>query len=329
MKVCVFGAGAVGGHFAARLHRGGAQASVVARGPHLEAIRAQGQIVPAADGEMRARIPATSDPAELGPQDVVLVTLKAPALPALAAGIAPLLGPRTCVVFAMNGIPWWYFHAHGGPLEGRRMPSIDPGDAVWNAVGSARAIGGVVYSGCTVVAPGVVRVAGATSRLELGEPDGSSSPRVAALAAVLRAGGLEILETPRIRDRIWAKLLLNISTGPLCIATHATLGQLFGDPVLLAAMRAMLGEAAAIARAMGCAPPEDLLGPLEKNRDSPHKPSILQDLEAGRPMEVAALYEAPLELARLAGVSTPTLDLAVAIARQRARRAGLLPDRTG
>jgi len=109
MKVCVFGAGAVGGHFAARLHRGGAQASVVARGPHLEAIRAQGLLVQAADGEMRARIPATSEPAELGPQDVVLVTLKAPALPALAAGIAPLLGPRTCVVFAMNGIPWWYF----------------------------------------------------------------------------------------------------------------------------------------------------------------------------------------------------------------------------
>jgi 2-dehydropantoate 2-reductase len=165
---------------------------------------------------MRARIRATDAPAELGPQDVVLVTLKAPALPALAAGIAPLLGPRTCVVFAMNGIPWWYFHAHGGPLEGRRMPSIDPGDAVWNAVGPARAVGGVVYSGCTVVAPGVVRVAGATSRLELGEPDGAPSQRVAALAGALRAGGLGVDEPPRIRDRSRRRLLRRDRHGQLC-----------------------------------------------------------------------------------------------------------------
>lgn len=325
MKVCVFGAGAVGGHFAARLHRGGAQTCVVARGPHLEAIRRDGLVVQAADAQMQARLPASADAAEFGPQDVVLVTLKAPALPSLAACIAPLLGPATCVVFAMNGIPWWYFHAHGGPLEGRRLPIVDPGDAVWNAVGPERAVGGVVYSGCTVVAPGVVRVAGATSRLELGEPDGSMSPRVARLAEAFRAGGLEIVETPRIRDRIWAKLLLNVSTGPLCIATNSALGQVFEDPALLSAARRMLEEAAAIARAMGCGLPADLLGPLEKNRGSPHKPSIVQDLEAGRPMEVGALYEAPLELARLHGVATPTLDLAVAIARLRARNAGLLP----
>ena len=320
MKICVFGAGAVGGHFAARLQRGGAEVSVVARGPHLEAIRRNGLIVRAADGEIRAPVAASDDPRDLGPQDAVLVTLKAPALPALAAGVAPLLRPDTPVIFAMNGIPWWYFHAHGGPFEGRRLPRVDPGDAVWNAVGPDRAIGGVVYSGCTVVEPGVVRVAGAVSRLELGEPDGGMSSRIERIAGIFRAGGLRIDVTPRIRDRIWAKLLLNISTGPLCVITQSTLGQLFGEPDCVAAMYRMLDEAAAIARAMGCAVPEDLRGPLDLNRDSPHRPSILQDLEAGRPMEIAALYETPLDLARLRGVATPTLDLAVALARLRAAR---------
>ena len=272
---------------------------------------------------MQARLPASADAAEFGPQDVVLVTLKAPALPSLAATIAPLLGPDTPVVFAMNGIPWWYFHAHGGPLDGRRLDRIDPGGAVWSAVDPRRVIGGVIYSACTVVEPGVVNVAGAKSRLELGEPDGRLSPRMARIAEIFRAGGLAIDETPRIRDRIWAKLLLNISTGPFCIVTESALGQLLADPVIVAAIHAMLDEAAAIARAMGCEPPADLRGPLERNRGSGHRASILQDLQAGRPMEVAALYDMPLEMARWCGVATPTLDLAIALARQRAQRAGL------
>ena len=326
MKICVFGAGAVGGHFAARLHRGGADVSIVARGPHLQAIRRNGLIVHAADAEMNARVKASADPRELGLQDAVLVTLKAPALPALAAGIAPLLKPDTPVIFAMNGIPWWYFHAHGGPMDGRRLPSVDPGDAVWNAVGPQRAIGGVVYSGCTVVEPGVVHVGGAVSRLELGEPDGTLSTRVAAIGDVFRKGGLGIDISEKIRDRIWAKLLLNITTGPLCVATQSTLGGLYRSPAIVAAMYRCLDEAAAIARAMGCTPPADLRGPLDKNRDNAHKPSILQDLEAGRPMEITALYEVPLELARLFDVPTPTLDLTVALARLRAGTlAGVTP----
>jgi 2-dehydropantoate 2-reductase len=323
MRICVFGAGAVGGHFAARLARGGAQVSVVARGAQLAAIRSRGLRVEAADATIVVPVAASDDPAALGPQDAVLVTLKAPALPALAAGIAPLLGPDTPVVFAMNGIPWWYFHAHPGPHAGRRLPRVDPGDAVWRAVGPERAIGGVVYSACTVVAPGIVRVGGARSRLELGEPDGVLTPRLAALAAAFRAGGLPIDETMRIRDRIWTKLLLNLSTGPLCVTTQSTLGQLYEEPACVAAMHRMLAEGGAIAAAMGCPVTDDIAALLAANRDSPHKPSILQDLEAGRPMEIAALYETPLDLARLCGVPTPTLDLAVALARSRARRAGL------
>ncbi len=325
MKVCVFGAGAVGGHIAARLHRGGAQTSVVARGAHLAAIQRDGLIVRASDGEIRAPVQAHDDPRALGPQDAIIVTVKAPALPAMARVIAPLLGPSTAVVFAMNGIPWWYFHAHGGAFEGRRLPQIDPGDAVWNAVGPARAIGGVVYSGCTVIAPGIVEVGGASSRLEFGEPDGSLSTRMDAIAQVLRAGGLPIDATPRIRDRIWAKLLLNMASGPLCVLAQSTLGQLYTEPACVAALHRVIEEGAMIARALGCTVPADVAKSLERNRNSKHRPSILQDLEAGRPMEITALYEVPLELARLHDVATPTLDLVVALARQRALRQGATP----
>lgn len=325
MKICVFGAGAVGGHIAARLHRGGAVTSVIARGAHLLAIQRDGLIVRAVDGEIHAPVTAHDDPRALGIQDAVIVTVKAPALPAMAGLIAPLLGPDTAVVFAMNGIPWWYFYAHGGPMDGRRLPRVDPGDVVWNAVGPRRAIGGVVYSGCTVIAPGIVEVGGASSRLEFGEPDGSISTRVEAIAQILRAGGLPIDVTPRIRDRIWAKLLLNMATGPLCVVTQSTLGELSEEPECVAAVQRVLEEGKLIARALGCTVPDDVGKSLERNRTSKHRPSILQDLEAGRPMEIAALYEVPLELARLHKVATPTLDLLVALARQRARRQGATP----
>ncbi len=154
----MFGAGAVGGHIAGRLARGGADVSVVARGPHLAAMQANGLVVHAPDGTIEARVRASADPADLGVQDAVLVSVKAPALPAIATALRPLLGPDTSVAFLMNGIPWWYFHREGGPHDGRRLPRIDPGDAIWNAVGPERAIGGVVYSGCTVTSPGVIEV---------------------------------------------------------------------------------------------------------------------------------------------------------------------------
>jgi len=157
MRVCVFGAGAIGGHLAVRLARGGAEVSVLARGPHLAAIQRDGLTVHASDGQLHTRVRASDDPKALGPQDAVLVTVKAPALPAVAAGIAPLLKPDTPVVFAMNGIPWFYFHGIGGALEGRRLAKIDPGDALWRAVGPERAIDGVVYAASAVIAPGECR----------------------------------------------------------------------------------------------------------------------------------------------------------------------------
>ena len=323
MKVCVFGAGAVGGHIAARLAKGGAEVSAITRGAHLHAIQSGGLLVHAADGDIHARIAATDDPRELGPQDAVVVTVKAPALPSVAAAIAPLLGDQTPVAFVMNGIPWWYFYRHGGPHDGRRLPLVDPGDAVWNAVGPERAIGGVAYSACTVVRPGVVEVENKRSRIILGEPDGRSSARVAALAEVLAAGGIGAPVTEAIRDAIWSKLLLNLTSGPFAILAGAPVKDIFVEAPMEAAAGRVAAEAAAIAHGMGCRPIHDANAQASSYLQMAHKPSLLQDLELGRPMEIDALLGAPLELARLAGVETPLLDVLVSLAKVRARAAGL------
>jgi len=318
LKVCVYGAGAVGGHFAARLAKGGADVSVVARGANLDAMRANGLRVHASDGEMHARLQASDDPAALGPQDAVVVTVKAPALPAVAAGIGPLLRDYTPVVFAMNGIPWFYFHRQGGPHDGARLEKLDPGGALWDAVGPERAVSGVVYSSCTVIAPGVVEVENPKSRLILGQAAG-----IERLAEVFRAGGLAVEVTERIRDAIWSKLLLNLGSGPLAILTASPPSGFFAEEACREATRAILAEGAAIAAALGCEVKPNADGQIRNGSKSSHKPSILQDLELGRPMEVDSLYTVPLDLARMHGVPTPVLDLMVGLARVRARAAGL------
>jgi len=323
VKVCVFGAGAIGGHVAGRLAKGGADVSLVARGAHLAAIQEEGLEIRNPDGGFVTHPRGSADPAVLGVQDAVIVTVKAPALPSVAASIAPLLGPDTAVAFVMNGIPWWYFDKHGGPLDGRRLPQVDPGDALRHAVGIERTIGGVVYSACTVVAPGVVNVASATNRVIIGEIDGSTSPRLTALRQALIAGGMDSPDTDDIRAEVWGKLMGNLGNGPLCLLTRRTVADSFTDPVVKAAAIRMTDEAAAIAAALGRPQKLDGRQRIERSGGMQHKPSILQDLELGRPMEVEALFRLPLELARMTGVATPTLDLAVALATQAARAAGL------
>ncbi len=325
MKVCVFGGGAIGGHLAARLHKGGAEVSVVARGPNLEAIRANGIRVHAKDGEIVAPVRASADPAELGKQDAVLVTVKAPSLPAVAAGIGPLLGPETPVVFAMNGIPWFYFHGEGGPHDGRELSLLDRGGVLRAAVGPERAVAGVVYSACTVIAPGVVEVENARSRIVLGEPDGTRRQRSEAVAEVLEAGGIVAEVSERIRDTIWAKLFLNLGSGFHAVLTASPPSRFFAEEACREATRRILQEASAVAEALGCRAAPDVEGQIRNGGKSDHKPSILQDLELGRPMEIDALHTVPLELARLHGVATPTLDLLAAMVRTRAREAGLYP----
>jgi len=322
MKVCIYGAGAVGGHIAGRLARARVDLSVVARGEHLAALQTAGLRVETPEGILLAHPTASADPQQLGAQDVVVVAVKAPTLQQLAANIAPLLNPRTGVLFVMNGIPWWYFHAHGGPFDDRRLPQIDPQGVVWEAVGPTRAAGAVIHTSCTVTAPGVIRVANPRNRLVLGRPDGHDDPLLASLAAELRTGGLEVEITSRIRDAIWEKLLMNLVGGSLGILTASAMGDALSTPAVALAAHEMAREGAAIAKSLGCDAGDPLPG-LARLKTSAHKQSILQDLERGRSMEVDALFTVPLELARMAGVPTPTLDLIVGLAVRRARAARL------
>jgi 2-dehydropantoate 2-reductase len=324
MRICVFGAGAVGGYLAGYLAQGGADVSVVARGAHLAAIRADGLTVESPDRSITVHPRASDRPAELGVQDAVIVTVKAPALPALAASIAPLLGDETPVAFVMNGIPWWYFHAHGGPFEGRRLPRLDPGDGLWRAVGPERAIGGIFWPACSVPAPGVVRLlTGAGRGTVFGAPDGTTTPRIQALADVFRAAGLPVTLASNIRELIWQKLAFNLSAGPMCVLTQSAVRATHQEYALIDCSRHMLAEAQAIALAMGYLLDIDVERVIATNTHLAHRPSILQDLEAGRPMEIDALYTVPLEMARLMNVPTPTLDLVVAMIRLKARAMGL------
>jgi 2-dehydropantoate 2-reductase len=324
MRICIFGAGSVGGYLAAFLAKGGADVSVVARGAHLAAIRASGLRVETPDSSIDVRLPASDNPADLGKQDAVIVAVKAPSLPSVAAVIGPLLGPDTSVAFPMNGVPWWYFHAHGGRHEGRRLPRLDRNDALWRIVGPERAIGGVFWPACSTPAPGVVRLlTGAGRGTVFGEPDGSTTPRIEALAAAFHAADLPVTIAPNIRELIWQKLVFNLSAGPMCVLTQSPVRATHEEPALIECSRRAVAEAEAIAAAMGHRPDIDIERVVAANMQLAHRPSILQDLEAGRPMEIDALYSVPLEMARMMDIVTPTLDLLAAMIKVKARAAGL------
>lgn len=311
MKITVFGAGAIGGHVAARLaSRGRSEVSVIARGPQLEAIRARGITIEAPDGSFTAHPRAEQDAAALGPQDAVIVTVKAPAVTSVAEAIAPLLGPETPVVFVINGIPWWW---------GENLTSLDPGGVVRSRIGLERTIGGVVWSACTVTEPGVVRVLSAANRVIFGELDNRMSPRIQALAEALEGPGMGGVATTDIRTAIWTKLLNNLTNGPICLLTRQDMKTTFTDPVVLAAAKAVMHEGLAIASALGHPVPGDPEAQILRSVGIAHKPSILQDLEAGRSLEFEALISVPLQLAREAGVATTVFELLVSLARQAAR----------
>ncbi len=323
MRVCVYGAGAIGGHLAVRLAKGGAEVSVIARGAHLQAIQANGLEVHAVDGVHKINVQATDDPRVVGPVDAVFVTVKAPALPVVAAGIGPLLKQDTAVPFVMNGIPWWFFQHLGGPHDGRRLPRIDPDDVLFKAVGPDRAVGGVVYSASAVLSPGVIDVEQPKSRVIIGEPNGVLSPRVAALADLITKGGISGEATTEIRTEIWNKLISNLAGGTLAVLSGSAPKTVYTEPAARDAALRMMLEAAAIARALGARPGENHDARVTSQSSMDHKPSILQDLELGRPMEIDGMFDAPLVLARIAGVETPTLDLLVALCKLRARASGL------
>lgn len=324
MRICVFGAGAIGGYLAGFLANAGHDVSVVVRGAHLKAIRQDGLRVDV-DGVITHTNPRASDnPATLGVQDAVLVTVKAPSLPSVAATIAPLLGTDTPVAFINNGIPWWYFMGHGGAMDGNRLPILDPGDALWTAVGRHRTVGGIFWPASSVPAPGHIRmVSGASRGTVIGAPDGVTTPGMEAIAAAFKAAALPIAISPTLRDLIWEKLAFNLSAGPMCVLTTTAVKDTHTEPALVETSRRLMGEANALIKAVGRNASIDPERTIAVNTQLGHRPSILQDLLAGRPMEIDALYSVPLDLARTLGVPMPTLETLVGLIKIRARAAGL------
>jgi 2-dehydropantoate 2-reductase len=307
MRVAVVGAGAIGAYVGACLARGGTETHLVARGEHLEAMRAGGVRVIGAGGEFQVDVAATDDPAEIGTVDVVFLGLKAYSYAGAGELLRPLLGPDTAVIAAQNGIPWWYFHGHGGPLHGRRLESVDPGGAVTAVIPIERAIGCVVYPATELAAPGVVRhIEG--NRLSIGEPDRSDSERCRRVREALTAGGLKCRVTKDLRGEIWVKLLGNATFNPLSALTGATMAELCAFAPTRRLLAAMMGEVAAVAEAVGYPPRisvEQRLTGAEAVGD--HKTSMLQDLEAGKRLELEVLVEAVLEIGAMVDVDLPRL----------------------
>lgn len=322
MRVCIYGAGAIGGLIGAHLAEGGAEVTLIARGAHLAAVREHGVRILTETGERTVRTAATDDPVEAGPQDHVVIALKAHSVPGIVDRLATLLGPETTVVTAVNGIPWWYFYQLPGPYENHRVTTVDPDGRQWDRIGPERAIGCVVYPAAEVVAPGVIQhVEG--DRFTLGEPSGERTPRITALSEALIAGGLKAPVRPRIRDEIWVKLWGNLSFNPISALTTATLDAITGDAGTRAVARAMMVEAQAIGEVLGVRFGIDVDRRIDgAAKVGAHKTSMLQDLERGRPMEIDALLGSVQELGRLVERPTPTIDTVLALVRQRAAQAG-------
>jgi len=318
-RVCVYGVGAIGGYLAARLALAGQPVTGIARGAQLVAIQRNGLTLIENGVRQTASITCVGEPAEAGPQDFVFLTMKSHAVPAVAASIAPLLGADTAVITACNGFPWWYFHGLEPAGEVSILERVDPGGRLWTAIGPQRAIGSVVYPAARTPEPGIVEhVFG--NRFTFGEPDGSLSGRVKNLAALFVAAGLEAPVVTDIRTEIWAKLVLNAAYNPVSLLTGGTLGDMLDDAAVHRLLERLMREVVCVAAALGIdlpLSPEQLIGltrPL-----GAHKTSMLQDLEAGRAVELDTLVGAVQDLARLNRVVTPTLDAMFALAAQRAR----------
>ena len=323
MKICIYGAGAIGGYLGAELARAGADVSLVARGAHLTAMRQSGLKLLIGDETRVVQPRCTDNPAELGVQDFVIICLKAHSIPAVIGQMQPLLGPRTRIVTAVNGIPYWYFYKHGGAHEGATLESIDPGARQWRELGPERAIGCIVYPATEIEAPGVIRhVYG--NHFPLGEPSGEITSDVKDLAAMFADAGLKAPVLDRIRDEIWLKLWGNVCLNPISALTHATLDVICSDPDTRTLSKAIMLETQAIAESFGVKFRIDVERRIEGARKvGAHKTSMLQDLERGRPMEIDPLVTVVQEMGRLTGIATPALDTVLALIAQRGKIAGL------
>ena len=307
MKVAVVGAGAIGAYVGACLSRGGTDVHLLARGRQLEAMRRRGVVVHSPRGDFTARPPATDDPVEIGPVDVVFLGLKAFQYAQAGPLLGPLTAPSTAVVAAQNGIPWWYFHGLQGPYRGRRIEAVDPDGAVSAVIPPARAIGCVVYPAATIEAPGVIRHVEGT-RFSIGEPDGTISERCLRFSEAMVAGGLKCPVEPDIRRDIWIKLMGNAVFNPLSVLTRAGLADICRFPATREVAAAVMAEIAEVALALGTELDLEIERRIDgAERVGDHKTSTLQDLEAGKPLELSAILDAVLELAALTGVAVPHL----------------------
>ncbi len=319
MNLCIYGAGAIGGYLGAELALAGNEVTLIARGPHLEAMQENGLTL-VKEGEARTvDVSCTDDPGQAGPQDHVIIALKAHSVTGIVEQITPLLGPATTVVTAQNGIPWWYFHKLQGSWEGHRLQSADPEGRIWKILGPERAIGCVVYPSCEIVEPGVIRhIQG--NRFMLGEPDGSKSDRVMALSKALISAGLKAPVRTQIRDDIWLKLWGNVSFNPVSVLTLATLDQITADKGAREVIHKIMTEAHRVATQLGVQFPVDVDKRIGWAADvGAHKTSMLQDLERNRPLEIDALVETVAEMGRLVDIPTPTIDVVLSLVRLRAR----------
>jgi 2-dehydropantoate 2-reductase len=317
VKICVFGAGAVGGYLGVQFALAGQDVTLVARGRHLEAMKANGLRL-LVEGEERIAHPRCVDGSSLpGPQDVVFVTLKAHSVLPSLDDLQPLLGPETTVVWAVNGVPWWYFYQNPGPWENHPLTSLDPDGAQWKVIAPERIVGCVVYPAVEVAEPGVIRHIDG-NRFTLGEPSGEKTARVQALAKVLIDAGFRA-PVRRIREEIWGKLLGNLAFNSISALTHATLDKVASDPGTSHLARSMMTEARAVGEALGI---RFSIGIEQRIAGAagvgPHRTSMLQDLEAGRPMEIDALVTAVVEMADLVQIQVPTIRTVLALLKQRA-----------
>jgi len=321
MKFLIAGAGAIGAYVGARMTRAGFDVTLYARGPHLRAMQERGVCVKSIDGDFQAHPKVAATLKEVGPVDVVFLGVKAHGLTQLAPQLEPVLGPDTAVVGTQNGVPWWFFQGFGGPLEGARLERIDPGGLIAAAIEPRRVVASIVYFATDVLEPGVVRHTEG-HRISLGEPDGSRSERCRRIAEALIASGLRAPVTPRIRHEIWVKILGNVAFNPISALTGATVVRMARDPQVAALARNIMREAEEVARRLGLELPisiDQRMAGAEKVGE--HKTSMLQDLEAGRPLELQAVVGAVVELGERLGIPMPCTAAVYACAKLLAARA--------
>ncbi len=305
MKFLIVGAGAVGAYIGAMMSRQGYDVTMHARGPHLRAMQEKGVRVISADDDFVARPRLVADLKDAGPMDVVFLCVKAHGLPPLAEQLAPVLGAETAVVSTQNGIPWWYFQGDSGPLAGTRLERVDPGGVVSQAIEARRVIGSLIYFSTEIIEPGVVKHNEGT-RMSLGEPDGSRSERIKKIAEALIASGLRAPVTTHLRNEIWVKILGNVAFNPISALTEATLAQILTNPESTNLVRNIMQETEALTEKLGVkmqvSIEQRMAGALKVGE---HKTSMLQDLEAGRPLELEAIVGAVLEVGERIGLPMP------------------------